>query len=64
MSRPVGCLVWLAVLILVLIVAALMFGGFQKGTKVSGQPMLSAYLVPGPSLGLCPHPMTPPGATA
>jgi hypothetical protein len=64
MSRPVGCLVWLVVLILVLIVAALMFGGFQKGTKVSGEPMLSAYLAAGPSLGLCHHPITPPGARA
>jgi hypothetical protein len=37
-SRPVGCLLWLVVLLLVLIVAALMFGGFQTGTKASGSP--------------------------
>lgn len=40
MSRPVGCLVWLIVLLVLLIMAALMFGGFQKGTKVSAQPWL------------------------
>jgi hypothetical protein len=42
MSRPVGCLVWLMILLVLLIVAALMFGGFQKGTKVSAQPAPSA----------------------
>ena len=45
MSRPVGCLVWLIVLIIVLIVASLMFGGFQKGTKVNGQPRLNVQPV-------------------
>jgi len=45
MSRPVGCLVWLIVLIVLLIIAALWFGGFQKGTKVSGQPMANAQQV-------------------
>jgi hypothetical protein len=38
MSRAVGCLLWLIILLVLLIVAALMFGGFQKGTKVSAQP--------------------------
>jgi hypothetical protein len=42
MSRPVGCLVWLIILLVLLIVAALMFGGFQKGTKVSAQPAPTA----------------------
>jgi hypothetical protein len=32
-SRAAGCLTWLLVLIVVLVVLALMFGGFQKGTK-------------------------------
>lgn len=59
MSRPVGCLVWLVILILVLIVAALMFGGFQKGTKVSGQPMLGAQHLAGPNLALCHDRMRP-----
>jgi len=34
--RLVGCLIWLIALIVLLIVAALLFGGFTKGTKVSG----------------------------
>jgi len=36
MSRPVGCLLWLVVLLVVLVVAALWFGGFQTGTKATG----------------------------
>jgi hypothetical protein len=35
-SRAVGCLLWFVLLIVILIVLALMFGGFQKGTKYSG----------------------------
>jgi hypothetical protein len=42
MSRPVGCLVWLIVVILALIIAAVMFGGFQKGTKYSSQTGLNS----------------------
>jgi hypothetical protein len=38
MSRPVGCLLWLVVLLVILIVAAVLFGGFQTGTKVNGSP--------------------------
>jgi hypothetical protein len=45
MSRPVGCLVWLIVLIAALIVASLLFGGFQKGTKASGEPRLNSQQV-------------------
>jgi hypothetical protein len=45
MSRPVGCLIWLIVLLVLLIIAALMFGGFQKGTKYGSQPELSAHHV-------------------
>jgi hypothetical protein len=36
-SRAGGCLTWILLLIVVLVVLALMFGGFQKGTKSSGQ---------------------------
>ncbi|MGH3260020.1 MAG: hypothetical protein ACRDOU_32245 [Streptosporangiaceae bacterium] len=35
-SRAVGCLLWVALLIVILIVLALAFGGFQKGSKYSG----------------------------
>jgi type IV secretory pathway TrbL component len=34
--RPIGCLIWLIALVVVLIVLSLLFGGFTKGTKVSG----------------------------
>jgi len=34
-SRRGGCLLWVIMLILVIIVLAIMFGGFQKGTKVN-----------------------------
>ena len=45
-SRAGGCLPWLLLLIVVLVVLALMFGGFQKGTK-SGSlapPLTTAQL--------------------
>ena len=45
LSRPVGCLLWLIALILLLIVLASLFGGFQKGTKVSGASAVAAALV-------------------
>jgi hypothetical protein len=48
-SRPVGCLLWLVVLLVILIVAAVLFGGFQTGTKVTGSPR-SAVPVAGASL--------------
>jgi hypothetical protein len=32
-SRGVGCLLWVVLLIVILVVLALAFGGFQKGTK-------------------------------
>ena len=38
--RLVGCLIWLIALIVVLIAASLLFGGFTKGTKVSGAGLL------------------------
>jgi hypothetical protein len=35
-SRAAGCLLWIVLLIVVLIVLSVMFGGFQKGTQVKG----------------------------
>jgi hypothetical protein len=37
-TRAGGCLLWLLVLIVVLVILSVMFGGFQKGTKVNGSP--------------------------
>ena len=34
--RLVGCLIWLIAILVILIVMSLLFGGFTKGTKVSG----------------------------
>ena len=36
--RPwlIGCLIWLIAIVVILIVLSLLFGGFTKGTKVSG----------------------------
>ena len=34
--RLVGCLIWFIALVVILIVLSLLFGGFTKGTKVSG----------------------------
>lgn len=31
-----GCLLWLLGLLIVLVILSLLFGGFQKGTKVNG----------------------------
>ena len=36
MSRPVGCLVWVLALIIVLLILSAVFGGFQRGSRVSG----------------------------
>ena len=36
--RPLGCLLWLLALVIVVIVLAELFGGFQKGSKVGGLP--------------------------
>ncbi len=35
-SRLSGCLLWILGIILILVLLSLMFGGFQKGTRVSG----------------------------
>ena len=40
--RLVGCLIWLIALVVLLIVLSLLFGGFTKGTKVSGAAPLAA----------------------
>ena len=34
--RLTGCLFWILALVLVLLVLSLLFGGFNKGTKVGG----------------------------
>jgi hypothetical protein len=34
--RLTGCLLWVAAIIVVLVILSLLFGGFQKGTKVGG----------------------------
>ena len=41
-SRPIGCLLWLVALLVILVVAAVLFGGFQKGTKAIGELRLPA----------------------
>jgi hypothetical protein len=35
-SRGAGCLLWILVLIVVLVVLSVVFGSFQKGTRVNG----------------------------
>jgi hypothetical protein len=35
-SRAAGCLLWIALLVVLLIVLSVLFGGFQKGTQVKG----------------------------
>jgi hypothetical protein len=44
-SRAAGCLLWIVLLIAILIVLSVLFGGFQKGTKSNGFAPLS-YLCP------------------
>ena len=34
--RLAGCLLWIVALIIVLVIMSLLFGGFQKGTRVGG----------------------------
>jgi hypothetical protein len=36
--RTTGCLLWVATLLLALLVLSLLFGGFQRGSKVGGSP--------------------------
>jgi hypothetical protein len=46
MSRPLGCLLWLVLLVVVLVVLSVLFGGFRLGTRAEGPdrrpPMMSA----------------------
>ncbi len=35
-GRAVGCLLWILGFVIVLVILSLVFGGFQKGTKVGG----------------------------
>lgn len=35
-SRAAGCLLWIVLLVVLLIVLSVLFGGFQKGTRVNG----------------------------
>ena len=46
-GRLTGCLLWLIGLIIILIILALLFGGFQKGTKVgAGAPAAASLALP------------------
>jgi hypothetical protein len=38
--RLTGCLLWILIAIGILVILSLMFGTFQKGTRVSGTPTL------------------------
>jgi len=42
---PIGCLLWLVLLVVVLIVLSVLFGGFRLGTRAAGpgaQPQVIA----------------------
>jgi hypothetical protein len=38
MNRPAGCLLWLAIFVVILVVLSVLFGGFQRGTQTNGAP--------------------------
>jgi hypothetical protein len=40
--RVTGCLLWLATILLVLLVLSILFGGFQRGSKVGGSGRVHA----------------------
>jgi hypothetical protein len=51
---PVGCVVWILALVVILLLLSLIFGGFQKGTKVGAsgpgqrlQPAAQEFLLGG-----------------
>jgi hypothetical protein len=44
-TRGCGCLLWLLILVVLLIVLSALFGGFQKGTKVGGEGHLGVGIV-------------------
>lgn len=53
-SRAGGCLLWIVLLIVILIVLSVLFGGFQKGTKASGlglAPSVSVVSLQAPGAG-------------
>lgn len=54
-SRPLGCLLWLLILIVVLVILSVMFGGFQKGSEVKGlpapHPLVSVWTAPADGYG-------------
>jgi hypothetical protein len=37
-GRRAGCLLWVVILLAVLVVLSLLFGGFRMGTKAGGAP--------------------------
>jgi cytochrome c-type biogenesis protein CcmH/NrfF len=49
-SRARGCLLWIVLLIAVLIVLSVLFGGFQKGTKSSGLTRFCTTCTSAPAL--------------
>ncbi len=55
-SRAGGCLRWIVLLIAILVVLSVLFGGFQKGTKAGslGHSCTSAPIAAGPT-GLINH---------
>jgi hypothetical protein len=42
---PLGCLLWLVILVIILLVLSLFFGGFQRGTKAELTQQLPAASV-------------------
>jgi hypothetical protein len=46
-TRLGGCLLWILGLIIVLVILSLLFGGFQKGTKVNGTGRPEPFSVSG-----------------
>jgi len=57
-SRAGGCLLWIVLLIALLIVLSVLFGGFQKGTKSGGFGPLCATCTSAPAaaaVGALPH---------
>ncbi len=41
-SRPAGCLLWVLALIVVLLVLSVLFGGFQRGSRLNGAAPVAA----------------------
>jgi hypothetical protein len=42
---PLGCLLWLVILVIILLALSLFFGGFQRGTKAEPTGQLPAASV-------------------